>query len=114
VRAICATRINLCFLRKVNRDLQTTRTMEIPACGAFMLAERTDEHRAPFEEGKEAEYFESGVELRAKVDYYLAHEEERRRIGLAGRERCLRSGYSNLDHLTGIVEGLREIAQETT
>jgi len=112
VRAICATRINLCFLRKVNRDLQTTRTMEIPACGGFMLGERTREHLALFEEGKEAEFFESEEELLAKVRYYLDHEEDRRRIAAAGRERCLRSGYSNIDHLKKIVERIQEIRRE--
>ena len=63
VKGLCATRINLCFLRKINRDLQTDRTMEIPACGAFMLAERTDEHLRLFAEGKEAAHFDSNEEL---------------------------------------------------
>ena len=96
-KAICATRINLCFLRKLNRDLQTDRTMEIPACGAFMLAERTDEHRVLFEEDKEAVYFDINKpeELLEKVKYYLSHEDERKEIALAGRRRCLKSDYSH-------------------
>ena len=99
VKAICATKINLCFLRKINRDLQTDRTMEIPACGAFMLAERTDEHCRLFEEDREALYFDSDEELLKKVRYYLEHEDERQAIAKAGWQRCLQSGYSHHERL---------------
>lgn len=96
---ICATRINLAFLRKANRDLQTDRSIEIPACGGFMLAEYSDEHARLFEPGREAAYFRSDDELVERVRYYLAHEDERARIAQAGRARCLASGYSHLDRM---------------
>jgi hypothetical protein len=105
-KAINATRINLGFLRKINRDLQTTRSVEIPACGAFMLAERTAEHTRLFDEGKEAEFFDCFEELLSKCRYYLEHEEERSRIAEAGWKRCVDGGYSNQDRLRSVIAHL--------
>jgi spore maturation protein CgeB len=105
-RAVNATRINLGFLRAAYRDLQTTRSIEIPACGGFLLAERTQEHQRLFEEGVEAEFFASFGEMEEKIRHYLEHEDERLRIAAAGRRRCLESGYSNQSRLAKVIEHL--------
>lgn len=105
-KSLQAFRISLCFLRKMNFDKQTTRTMEIPACGGFMMAERTDEHLALFKEDREAVFFSSNEELLEKCQYFLAHENKRKQIAAAGRQRCLVSGYDNegmIRHVINII-----------
>lgn len=94
-KACSAFRINLGFLRKLNADQQTSCSVEIPACGGFMLAERSAEHLALFEEGREAEFFATPEELLCKCRHYLEDDRARAAIARRGHERCLSSGYSN-------------------
>jgi spore maturation protein CgeB len=109
--AVCSFDINLAFLarRLLSRDLQTTRSVELPACGAFMLAQRTTEHQQLFREGVEAEFFSTHDELLNKCQYYLAHSEARSQIASAGRERCTRSDYSYDRQLNDALTFLKDV-----
>ena len=108
-RTICSFGINLHFLRKINRDQQTTRSIEIPACGKLMIAERTQEHLSLFEDGKEAIFFDSDDELLDKTRYYMRHPALCERIGRAAHDRCLRSGYSNQHRLQHMLQTLQNL-----
>lgn len=96
--------INLCFLRKANRDLQTIRTVEIPACKGFMLAERTSEHKRLFKEDFEAAFFSSKEELLEKCKKYLANEKAREEIKLNGFKKCISNGYDNDSRMLQMLE----------
>jgi len=104
--ALSCAKIALGLLSKRIPETTTTRTFEIPATGAFMLAERTPDHLELFEEGKEAHFFSDDDELRDKVRFYLHHDAARIQIASAGRERCLKSGYSVQHQLRRVVEKL--------
>jgi spore maturation protein CgeB len=91
-KAIRAARINLAITSWTGRievDETTTRTFEIPACGGFMLHERTPELLELYEEGREVAAFGSVEELVSKIEYYLAHPKERDAIARAGHARCV-------------------------
>ena len=54
-----------------------------------MLHERSREVLELYQEGREVACFESVPELAEKIDYYLAHREEREAIAHAGHARCV-------------------------
>lgn len=105
-RALSGARIGLGLLRRVCPDQHTTRTFEIPACGSMLLADRTDEHRAMFAEGEEAEFFSSIPELVDKAFFYSSDEEARSRVARAGLERCKKSNYAYVHRLNAVFDEL--------
>lgn len=109
-KAINATKINLCFLRKINRDEVTSRSVEIPACGGFMIAEKTKRHSDFFKENEEAIFFETNEELYDLIKKYLADEPARKRIAEAGRQRVIKSGYNHRVQLANILKTVSKLS----
>jgi spore maturation protein CgeB len=80
------------------------RTFEAPACGAFLLNERTPEHLKLLEENRDAAYFSSEAELVEKVRYYLFTESEREGIRRSGYKTITSGGNTYKDRLKQIVK----------
>lgn len=108
LKSLKCARIGLGLLTRLAPDKATTRSMEIPAAGTFMLAERTEEHQALFEEDVEAVYFDSDEEMADKLRFYLGHDELRQQIAAAGHRRCMTSGYSYQDRVRQLVDQILE------
>lgn len=105
-KAIRYTGISLGFLNTEVKDTFTTRTFEIPACGGFLLAERTPDHQKLFEEGVEAEFFDSPEELLQKTEYYLQQVDKRIQIAKNGQEKILGGKFSWPAIIDGIADSL--------
>lgn len=69
------------------------RDFEAPMSGAFYMVEYFEELTEFFEPDKEVVYFHNSDELIDKARYYLAHDNEREQIRLAGMQRA-RSEHS--------------------
>lgn len=69
---------------------QNLRLFDVPACGAFLLTDYSEEISEYYRLGVEIETFRSPEELRDKVDYFLKHPVERERIAKLGYERALK------------------------
>ena len=107
-KVVSASSINLCFLRHSNRDLQTCRSIEVPACEGFMVHERNDEITALYREETEAAYFSTDNELADVCKLWLEREEQRNLVGKTARERTLELGLvhrSNIIRILGALKG---------
>lgn len=101
-------RIGLGLLSKMCPDVFTTRSFEIPASGAMLLAERTPGHQELFDEDFEAVFFGSDEELLDKCRFYLKNESARLRIARAGRSRTL-SQYRWRQVLRPVIKQIEEL-----
>ena len=90
VRAICASTINLAILSETrpgasSDDQITSRTFHIPACGGFMLHERTSELAEYLVENESVACFGGVEELPAQITRYLGDSVTRQAIARRGR-----------------------------
>lgn len=108
-RALCGSRIALCFLSKLNRDTYTRRCFEIPATGTMMLAEYSSDLAGLYAEGREVELFRSVDELLTKIRFYLEHDERRRALAAAGHARVARDGHDVVSRMSAVIEWIRNI-----
>ena len=102
--AIQCAKVNLGLLSKGNRDLHTTRSLEIPALGGLMCAERTAEHLGLYAEGEEALFWSDAEECASVCRAVLQDDARRERIAAAGHARSLKNGCRNETVMRAIVE----------
>jgi spore maturation protein CgeB len=93
------SKISLGLLREEAGDKHTQRTFEIPACGGFQLAPRSEEILDYFTEDQEIVCFKNLEELHDKVQFYLANPATRHRIAKKGYEACLAGKHTYRDRL---------------
>ena len=108
-KAIQCAKVNLGLVSKENRDLHTTRSLEIPALGGFFCAERTSEHMNMYDEGAEAFFWSDAKECAAMCKLALSSESRRQKIAKAGQHRLKRNGHLNeiiLNQITITAGGL--------
>ena len=113
-KAVIGSKINLAILSEARAgassgDQITARTFQIPATGAFMLHEYTEEFTGYFREDVECACFQTADDLMEKVAHYLEHPEEREKIAMAGYRRCVESGYAVDDRAAIVLNKLAEI-----
>jgi spore maturation protein CgeB len=105
--AFSGAKIVVNLVRRANRDSHGPRTFEIPACGGFMLTDRTDEQCSLLAEDKEAVYFSSTEEMVDKIRYYLGHDSQRRQIAQAGYRSITSEKHTYADRLKTIIETIQ-------
>ncbi len=106
--AVSGAKVGLCLVRRANRDGNSMRTFEVPAIGACMLTEDTDEHREIFgKDGEAVVYFQSIGEMLEKFKWLLVNENERKRLAKTAHSLIVNGSNSYKDRLMTML-GLKD------
>lgn len=97
VAAMQGAKICLGLLSKGNRNLHTSRSVEIPFAGGLLCAERTTEHMEMYQEGEEAVFWSDAAECAELCKKLLADKDRQERIRQGGMRRVRNLGVGNED-----------------
>jgi hypothetical protein len=76
----------------------SSRIYMIIGSGGFLIHPRLEGLKTEFKENEHLVMYKDGRELREKIDYYLEHEEERKKIQMAGFE-FVKAHYTYVDRV---------------
>lgn len=94
-KVVAASLLNCCFLRKGNRDLQTCRSIELPAMAAAMAHEASPEVESLFMPDREAVYFSDRKSLVVAARRWLSNPDGLRLMGQAAHQRAWNDGHDH-------------------
>ncbi len=95
------TRINMNMtLRSIHSGIPL-RAMDIMGCGGFLLTNYQEDFLEFFEQDVDYVYYTDNEDLLAKINYYLAHDEERMQIAENGRIK-VKNGHT-YDHRIKVI-----------
>ena len=105
-RLVSSAAVNLCLVRRANRDGHSMRTFELPAIGGCMLVEDTEDHRSLFgPDGECVRYFTTQEQLEQQARSLLASPGERQALAGAVHEKiCRRGRHTYADRLQAVVD----------
>jgi spore maturation protein CgeB len=102
-----SAKICLGLINKAAGNLHTDRSIQIPALGSVLCAERTSEHLAMYEEGTQAVFWSDAVECASLCKKLLANESERQEIARLGYKRAIKNNLFNEPVLASIIEEIK-------
>ncbi len=108
-----SAKICLGLVNKSSGNQHTDRSIQIPALGSLLCAERTPEHLELYREGEEAVFWENAEECAALCKELLADEPRRREIARCGHERALKNGQYNEVVMAKILDEAPRVFQES-
>lgn len=100
-RVTRSAKINLCLVRRANRDEHVMRSFEIPALGGFVLAEDTRDHREIF--GDTAGFFQNAEDLVRQCQMWLSDEAKRKECAIRSHRRIVEGGHTYADRLNSLI-----------
>jgi len=102
--------MNLGLLSHGNRDLHTTRSLEVTAASSVLLAERTSEHQLIYEDGIEALFWDTSQDCALVAQQMLGNSVALAGIRHFGHRRATELGVGNNDtcrHIIAVITSLK-------
>jgi spore maturation protein CgeB len=102
-KALQCAKVSIGLLSKGNRDMHTTRSLEIPALGGVLCAERTPEHMQMYAQEQEAVFWSNAAECAQHCRELLADEAKRLALAQAGQRRVHSNQHFNQPMLRSVL-----------